>query len=347
MSSWRRRHRAALGATQGVLSAPCSRTISACCESASRLDLRDRRLRARARSAALSRLASAWSAAKRSRSASACVGPRLGGLGAAKPPAAPRSSCRSRPPPRPRTALGGGGKRGAELGIAGARLVEQRRDPFRAPPGRRAAPRRPAERPARSSAFSIGRGASDGIRAGRGAAGKACAKAAEPRAISRTGRGLGRCIASAPMRRLAPPATGLRAAALPPMSPSSRAPVAQLDRAPDYEFGGRRFESFRARHSPPKSIRFRARWTSRARRRGPTAKAIMAPAAIAASPPRPGGAPLQRLQIFEQRLLVGRGHVGPEIMAAAAVARISRFAAGVTRSRAPCWSAARPTFARS
>ena len=28
------------------------------------------------------------------------------------------------------------------------------------------------------------------------------------------------------------------------------APVAQLDRAPDYESGGRRFESFRARHSP-------------------------------------------------------------------------------------------------
>ncbi len=26
------------------------------------------------------------------------------------------------------------------------------------------------------------------------------------------------------------------------------APVAQLDRAPDYEFGGREFESLRARH---------------------------------------------------------------------------------------------------
>ena len=31
----------------------------------------------------------------------------------------------------------------------------------------------------------------------------------------------------------------------------SRAPVAQLDRAPDYEFGGQRFESFRARHLIP------------------------------------------------------------------------------------------------
>ena len=30
----------------------------------------------------------------------------------------------------------------------------------------------------------------------------------------------------------------------------TRAPVAQLDRAPDYESGGRRFESFRARHFP-------------------------------------------------------------------------------------------------
>src|SRR5690348_12904162 len=29
-----------------------------------------------------------------------------------------------------------------------------------------------------------------------------------------------------------------------------RAPVAQLDRAPDYESGGQRFESFRARHFP-------------------------------------------------------------------------------------------------
>ena len=30
--------------------------------------------------------------------------------------------------------------------------------------------------------------------------------------------------------------------------PASSAPVAQLDRAPDYESGGQRFESFRARH---------------------------------------------------------------------------------------------------
>ena len=35
-----------------------------------------------------------------------------------------------------------------------------------------------------------------------------------------------------------------------PMWPPLQAPVAQLDRAPDYEFGGRRFESFRARQAP-------------------------------------------------------------------------------------------------
>ena len=32
------------------------------------------------------------------------------------------------------------------------------------------------------------------------------------------------------------------------LKPPSKAPVAQLDRAPDYESGGQRFESFRARH---------------------------------------------------------------------------------------------------
>ena len=35
-----------------------------------------------------------------------------------------------------------------------------------------------------------------------------------------------------------------------PADPGTRAPVAQLDRAPDYESGGQRFESFRARHFP-------------------------------------------------------------------------------------------------
>jgi hypothetical protein len=33
-----------------------------------------------------------------------------------------------------------------------------------------------------------------------------------------------------------------------PQRPADQAPVAQLDRAPDYESGGQRFESFRARH---------------------------------------------------------------------------------------------------
>ena len=47
---------------------------------------------------------------------------------------------------------------------------------------------------------------------------------------------------------------GLRPPVQPPMSRPCRfpgaAPVAQLDRAPDYESGGQRFESFRARHFP-------------------------------------------------------------------------------------------------
>ena len=37
----------------------------------------------------------------------------------------------------------------------------------------------------------------------------------------------------------------------------SSAPVAQLDRAPDYESGGRAFESLRVHHFP---LRFRERW---------------------------------------------------------------------------------------
>ncbi|VVT17454.1 hypothetical protein ERY430_80032 [Erythrobacter sp. EC-HK427] len=40
---------------------------------------------------------------------------------------------------------------------------------------------------------------------------------------------------------------------------SSSAPVAQLDRVPDYESGGRRFESFRVRHKkglPAKAVPF-------------------------------------------------------------------------------------------
>src|SRR5206468_7263804 len=52
---------------------------------------------------------------------------------------------------------------------------------------------------------------------------------------------------------VSPVQRGLRRAIHPPMSrpcrfPAHRAPVAQLDRAPDYESGGQRFESFRARH---------------------------------------------------------------------------------------------------
>ena len=42
--------------------------------------------------------------------------------------------------------------------------------------------------------------------------------------------------------------------ALRPEMPAKNAPVAQLDRAPDYESGGQEFESLRARHLTPRTI---------------------------------------------------------------------------------------------
>ena len=39
----------------------------------------------------------------------------------------------------------------------------------------------------------------------------------------------------------------MRRSARPPSGPAGKAPVAQLDRAPDYESGGQEFESLRAR----------------------------------------------------------------------------------------------------
>ena len=47
---------------------------------------------------------------------------------------------------------------------------------------------------------------------------------------------------------------------------SRQAPVAQLDRAPDYESGGQRFESFRARHLLPKTRKICGRFVHRGRR---------------------------------------------------------------------------------
>src|ERR1700722_2861144 len=44
--------------------------------------------------------------------------------------------------------------------------------------------------------------------------------------------------------------------------PTRKAPVAQLDRAPDYESGGQEFESLRARHLRTKPRRF-APWVCR------------------------------------------------------------------------------------
>src|SRR5579872_3504762 len=53
------------------------------------------------------------------------------------------------------------------------------------------------------------------------------------------------------------------------------APVAQLDRAPDYESGGQRFESFRARHFPLRAE--------------PMRRPIFIPLLLLASCARPGG----------------------------------------------------------
>ncbi len=51
-------------------------------------------------------------------------------------------------------------------------------------------------------------------------------------------------LQSVSKQRIRPPPSARRY-----VLPTRRAPVAQLDRAPDYESGGQRFESFRARHS--------------------------------------------------------------------------------------------------
>src|SRR3546814_12214162 len=51
-----------------------------------------------------------------------------------------------------------------------------------------------------------------------------------------------------------PPATGLRNPPTPSMSPPPCAPVAQLDRASDYESEGRAFESLRARQCKPRQV---------------------------------------------------------------------------------------------
>ena len=53
--------------------------------------------------------------------------------------------------------------------------------------------------------------------------------------------------------RRVPNACGIEGFA--PRMPAKNAPVAQLDRAPDYEFGGQEFEFLRARHLPPFRIK--------------------------------------------------------------------------------------------
>ena len=81
------------------------------------------------------------------------------------------------------------------------------------------------------------------LRARGGRAHRGKARAAQPRCGRMPRRiGGGHDAPAAPPPRLPPPLRRRRLRA--PL-----APVAQLDRAPDYESGGQRFESFRARHS--------------------------------------------------------------------------------------------------
>jgi hypothetical protein len=60
----------------------------------------------------------------------------------------------------------------------------------------------------------------------------------------------GECLGSPPLARNHPLLTGIAGCAIQdmPLCRPHRAPVAQLDRASDYESEGRTFESFRARH---------------------------------------------------------------------------------------------------
>ena len=112
---------------------------------------------------------------------------------------------------------------------------DRRRPPAPAAPAPRSSPRsRPAAAPAKGTGPGETQPASRAGEEDRGARlhRPSLCRRARPR---NTG-----------LRRRRPGVARLRPC---PYVAASRAPVAQLDRAPDYESGGRRFESFRARHS--------------------------------------------------------------------------------------------------
>ena len=205
----------------------------------------------RGRSAALvgwpARSSASWSSSAERASSSRRAPPR-----AATAPAAPRPSCPSRRrPARAAAALGRARVAASNARSPCARLGRAARRSARAAPDRR----RPSA-PARTgssiaSRCSAGRGASDG----KGPCGDAAGE--QGRRQQRRGSGrhhrLSLCARAAPAtpaRATGCTARGLRRRRPCPYVAASRAPVAQLDRAPDYESGGRRFESFRARHFP-------------------------------------------------------------------------------------------------
>ena len=108
-----------------------------------------------------------------------------------------------------------------------------------------------------STATSTGRRGSIASADRRASEGSPCEEGVAQPANIRTGteriseRIIGRCLGAPAYSRncFEGAGKGLRVPATAPMSPPACAPVAQLDRASDYESEGRTFESFRARQS--------------------------------------------------------------------------------------------------
>ena len=219
---------------------------------------------------------SARSSASRSRSASGRHGPRPRRL-------EPRERL-LRLDPAVRAARGPAARRPRAAGRAGRRrsrasaaprLGEQRRDPRAQAPDRRRTAGAGADR-LDGHVIALGRP--------RRQRREGALRRRSRRASSGSGEE-GEADGSSPLPMRAPaPATpasagagrGLRALRPCPYVAASRAPVAQLDRAPDYESGGRRFESFRARHFPTSHDSMRRGFAPAARYRS-------APEVVAAS----------------------------------------------------------------
>jgi hypothetical protein len=93
------------------------------------------------------------------------------------------------------------------------------------------------------------------------------------------------------------PRNGLASGDCPAYVAASHAPVAQLDRASDYESEGRTFESFRARHIPP-FVAFIGAWTAFAATGEKSAISLSVGATARAS----GKVPILRVETTSMRL---------------------------------------------